>query len=216
MKKQISKLCIGTLLIASSLSASEYWKLSKAESNIDLNNIKSYVNKVYKADNGLLKIYNASSAYNFALTSLDTSNIYIVNAIDSSDIDNLPEAINGTTSKECEVNLKEGFNIVSMPTMDLSSTINGANIEKVYATQNGLLKIYNASSAYNFALTSTEEGSYYIINASSASTGTCNTEDNNNNTTKEIENPPSTPDLNGTTTDTNGTDIGLPPQVPSV
>jgi len=213
MKKSL----ISISLLASISLYGDYFSIVNTSSSISLDTIKSSINKVYYSNaNGLLDIYDGSSDFNFALTTTKVNSLYILNTNLAPNISGIEKASNGTISKECEVSLVKGFNVTSLPTMNLSTSINGASIKKVYyPNDNGLLDIYDATSQFNFALTSTEEGSYYIVNASSASTGSCQVSNEDNTT---IEEPPSTPDLNGTTTDTNGTDksIGLPPQVPSV
>jgi len=175
----------------------------------------SNVNVIYGAVNGNYKAYKPSNPYS-TLKDLISNSGYIIensSSFDSSDF----ELVNSSINKECEISLISGLNIVSLPDIDIGSmpsTINGANINVIYGVVDGNYKAYKPTNPYSTLKESNfVNGGYYIVETTSASTGTCNDEINTT-----IEEPPSTPDLNGTTTDTNGTDnsIGLPPQVPSV
>lgn len=199
--KKYNKVLFSSLLIASNLLAIDNWKImTSSENTLSLDKIKTSLNKVYNAENGLLKIYDASSQFNFALTSISNDKAYIVNQNTTSTITELSETTTVSVEGECAVELVKGFNIVALPSLTFSDTLNGASIKKIYSTDNGLLKIYDASSQFNFALTESVSGKYYIVSTSSVSTGKCSSSD--------LETPPEP----GTTDLT----IDLPPSIPTL
>ena len=173
--KKVLWVFIIAILINISLNAGGF-SFKKAIAPLKFDDYKASIVKVYGINNyNNLIIYDAAASANFIYTELPEGEtaLFLQNTV--SELSNTEVPV-GNTTKECEVVLHKGFNIVSLPTMDLSNTINGATIKKVYGiNDNNDLVIYDASASYNFILNKAKEGKYYLILAESDSTGSCNT-----------------------------------------
>ncbi len=158
---------VSTLLGATQLN--QGFNFITATTSVNLDTYKSNINKVYAIDqfNGL-SIYNGDSAFNFALTSLSAGKSYLVSAKSSFDMQDVNASVDNAISNLLGKVLYTGYNIVSMPVHDLSLRVNGAIINKAYGVDqfNGL-SIYDSQSSFNFALSSTEQGKYYLFNVNS-------------------------------------------------
>jgi hypothetical protein len=138
-----------------------------------------------------------------------TSNIgYLVKSVSAENsIDFVKENL---SVQECEITIVNGLNIVALNNIGTLSVgsltkINGADIEVIYAinpdntTSYLTYKPSNTKDSRN-TLKSIEDGEYYLIKATSASTGICSS----------LETPPGVPDMNSTST------LQSPPTIPTV
>ena len=211
MITKMVKLIGGMLILASSLHAmtlSGGTNIVKATSDITLSSSSLGGN--------ILKIYGVNSAGGYigydpsvasflnSLTSIESGKNYIV--ILNDDVDTT-DFSNGSNITESCVELISGTNIIQLPVLSLSSSLNGADILKIYGVNSagGYIGYDPSVASFLNSLTASEDGKSYIVITSSTSTGTCDT-----NTT--IEQPPETPSLD----DYETTELSAPPSVPSI
>ena len=189
---------------------------SNGDFSLASTSLDGYITKIYGISSdasGYVSFDPSKSSFLNSLKQLKQNTYYLIvlsNSVESSDF-----SIDGNI--DC-AELKEGFNMLPLPQMNsITSTINGANITKIYGISSdasGYVSFDPSKSSFLNSLKSTEDGKAYIVVSASNSNSCSSSSSSSSSSSTGLEMPPNPPALGSSSSDGSGVD--MPPVPPTL